>query len=626
VLAALVFAPLAFGAVYVWSFLVVQILTLGVAALWLVRVWGGHKPKLLWPPLAWAVLAFVAYAVARYLTADIEYVARQELIRILIYAFLFFAVSSNLYNQDATEIIAYTLTVVAALTSSYALVQFLHHSNHVWNLTSPYAGRASGTYINPDHFAGFLELVLPLPLAFLMAGRVGVITRVLLAYATVTILVGLAVTVSRGGWVAAGAGFLMLFGFLLCHRNHRLRAFLVLLVLSVVVASFSAYFLSNNIAFMRRAVRQVDGPPALDVGARLDMWKAAVQIWRDHPWWGGGPGHFDYRFREYRPEGFQQDPDHAHDDYLELLADWGMVGGLIVLGGIGIFIIGMVKSWPHVRREENDFGSGMSSRYAFYLGAVSGLFALAVHSLVDFNLHIPANALAGVTLLALVASNIRFATKRYWVRTRLPWQFALTALFAGFMLYLGTQAWRRGGEEFWTKRAERVPIGPNYSNDQAALLEKALACEPKNSLTAYNIGECFWTQSLDGGDDYASLAQKALDFYEQGIRLNPHDERCALRAGMCLDWLGHHLDAEKYYATAEKLDPNGDFIVANIGWHYLQIGDYAAARQWFIRALKLSNWKDETAKASLYQVCEPKLLQKATGQLPMSLFYNGKDN
>src|SRR5665213_815548 len=182
VLAALVFAPLAFGAVHAWAFLVVQALVMGVLALWAVRLWGGHKPKLLWPPLAWAVTAFVLYAVARYFTADIEYVARLELIRILLYAFLFLAVVSNLYSQDAAETISYTLTAVAALTSSYAVAQFLHHSNQVWNLTSPFSGRASGTYINPDHFAGFLELVLPLPLAFLLAGRVGVITRVVLAY------------------------------------------------------------------------------------------------------------------------------------------------------------------------------------------------------------------------------------------------------------------------------------------------------------------------------------------------------------------------------------------------------------------------------------------------------------
>src|ERR1019366_7576581 len=172
VLAALVFAPLALGAVYAWTFLVVQALVIGMAVLWAVRLWAGYKPKLLWPPLAWAVAAFVLYAVARYFTADIEYVARQELIRILIYAFLFLAVVTHLYSQDAAEAVSYTLTAAAAAAASYAVFQFLHHSNQVWNLISPYPGRASGTYINPNHFAGFLELVLPLPLAFLLAGRV----------------------------------------------------------------------------------------------------------------------------------------------------------------------------------------------------------------------------------------------------------------------------------------------------------------------------------------------------------------------------------------------------------------------------------------------------------------------
>ena len=267
VVAALVFAPLAFGAVYVWTFLVLQALVIGVALVWLVRLWGGHKPKLLWPPLAWAVAAFVLYALARYFTADIEYVARLELIRVLLYAFLFLAVLSNLYGQDSAETIVYTLTAVAALTASYALAQFAHHSNQVWDLTSPYAGRASGTYINPDHFAGFLELVLPLPLAFLLAGRVGVITRVVLAYATLSILGGLTVTFSRGGWVAATSGVFLLLGLLMCHRNHRLRAFLVLVVLLAGGGVFTARILSTTISYQRRVAKTDDsGPGVLDDG------------------------------------------------------------------------------------------------------------------------------------------------------------------------------------------------------------------------------------------------------------------------------------------------------------------------------------------------------------------------
>jgi tetratricopeptide (TPR) repeat protein len=254
---------------------------------------------------------------------------------------------------------------------------------------------------------------------------------------------------------------------------------------------------------------------------------------------------------------------------------------------------------------------------------VSGLFALAVHSLVDFNLHIPANALAGVTLLALVASNVRFATKRYWLRARRPAGVAVTGALGLAMIYFAAQGWRRAGETVWTVRAEYLPP---FSSEQAAALQKALACEPKNFETAYNLGQCFRIQSRDGGSNYVELAQQALDFYALGSRLNPADAYCPLGSGMCLDWLGRHAEAEPFYAAAEARDPNGNYIVAGVGWHYLQIGDYAAARQWFIRANKLANWHNDTARNSIFEICEPRLTERASGRLPMSFFFDGKDN
>ena len=157
------------------------------------------------------------------------------------------------------------------------MTQFLHHSLRVWTLHSTYIGRGSGTYINPDHFAAFLELVLSLPLAFLMAGRVGVITRLLLGYATLVIMAGLVVTLPRGGMVAATAGLLMLFGFLLCHKNHALRALLVLLVFLAIGGWFTSRFLSTNVGFMRRVLNATDTPGEFDVQSRMTMWTAAVK-------------------------------------------------------------------------------------------------------------------------------------------------------------------------------------------------------------------------------------------------------------------------------------------------------------------------------------------------------------
>ena len=113
VLAILVFSPLAFGAARLQEFLVAQALTAMVLLLWLVRMWLNPRPKFLWPPICWIVVAFTGYAIGRYFTSDVEYVARQELLRILVYASLFLAILNNLHRQESTQIIAFTLVFLA---------------------------------------------------------------------------------------------------------------------------------------------------------------------------------------------------------------------------------------------------------------------------------------------------------------------------------------------------------------------------------------------------------------------------------------------------------------------------------------------------------------------------------
>ena len=224
VLGILVFGPLAMGAVDAPEFLVLQGLTVAVMLVWALRLWISPKPQLLWPPLGWVVLAFAALAIGRYLTADIEYVARQEMIQVLMYAFLFFAIVNNLYRQESAQIISFTLIFLAMGISCFAVYQFLTHSNRVWDYVSPYLGRASGTYISPNNFAGFLEMLLPLATAYVLVGRMKPVVRILLGYAALVMLAGMAVTFSRGGWVAVAVALLALLGILAFHRNHRLPA------------------------------------------------------------------------------------------------------------------------------------------------------------------------------------------------------------------------------------------------------------------------------------------------------------------------------------------------------------------------------------------------------------------
>jgi O-antigen ligase len=613
VLGILVFAPLAFGAMDAWAFLVVQALTIGVMLAWALRLWINPKPKLLWPPLNWVVLAFAIYAVARYLTADIEYVARQEMIQVVMYAFLYFAIVNNLYRQEYAQVVSFTLVFLAMGIAAYAVFQFLTHSDRVWNLEALYPGRGTGTYISPNNLAGFLEMILPLAFAYLIAGRISPLMRIMLGYSALVILAGIVVTFSRGGWAATALSLLVLLGILICHRQHRLPAFLLLVVLIGGGVIFTNKYLERTATFVER--QKADGMNISQVGLELrgDLWLAALQMWRENFWWGVGPAHYNYRFPACRTERVQAQPDRAHNDYLNLLADWGTTGGLITLAGMGVFATGLWQTRRHVRRVEKEFKSGHSNRLAFYVGALAGLAALAAHSVVDFNLHIPANALIGVTLLALLSSNLRFATEKFWFNVRLPVKLAATLAFAGGIFYLGAQEIRHSRETFWIARADQLP---DFSPERAAALEKAFAADPQNFATTYAIGECCRMQSFDGGSNYEPQAKTAMEWFARGMKLNPYDGYNYMSYGMCLDWLERHEEAEAYFNRADALDPNGYFVAANIGWHYVQAGDYAASRPWLQRSLKLQLHDNPTASSYL-DLVEQKLRDNAAGKNPL---------
>jgi O-antigen ligase len=624
-LAILVSMPLAFGGrpqlpVGCWldfwlldPFLLAQGLMVALLALWLVRVWVTPRPRLLWPPICWVVTAFALCAVGRYATADIEYVARLELLRILVYAFLFLAIVNHLHRQETAQLVALTMLVVATAISFYAAYQFLSGSDRVWQALKPYAHRGSGTFICPNHLGGFLEMLLPLGLTLTLMGRFKPLTKVFLGYASAVMLAGIAFTASRGSWVSTAVGLLFLFAALLTHRTYRLPA----LVLLLCLLGAGAYFVPRS-AFLEKRAKQTFINNVQD-DSRFALWRAALRIWEENPWFGAGPAHYDYRFRPYRPEAIQVRPDQAHNDYLNLLADWGLVGfGLVGLAWT-LLLVGVVQTWRHVRSVAPDLGSRKqrTSRFALLLGGSCGLVAILAHSMVDFNMYIPANALLAVALMALLSSCLRFATERYWVSARLPIKVAATVVLLGGLAYLGWQTCRHTRENLWLARAAAAE---HYSLAQAALLQNAFAVERMNADTALAIGEVWRLQSAQGGSDYRELAARALDWFARSRRLNPWDGTSDLRSGWCLDWLGQPEAASQCFSRAERLDPNGYFTMAYIGVHYVQVGDYAAAKPWFERSLDLEWHPQVNVTAAAYlELVKRTLLEGTTNQFSGAL-------
>jgi O-antigen ligase len=602
VLSILVFSPLALGAARLGHFLVVQALATGVLLLWLARLWLNPRPQLLWPPICWLVVAFVAYAIGRYLTCDIEYVGRQELLRILVYAALFFAILNNLHRQEYTQLIGFTLIFLAMLIAFYAVYQFTTGTQSVWGIQTPYKGRGSGTYISPNHLAGFLEMLLPLALTYTLVGREKALFKVFLGYAALVIAAGIAVTGSRGSWVSVVVALIFLSTALLFQRNFRLPALALLVVLVG-----SVVFVATRTTFFQDRFNQSIVAGRVDLDMRYDMWDAAERMWRDHFWGGVGPGHYDLRFRAYRPASIQLRPDRAHNEYLNTLADWGIIGTALVLSAVGALGVGIVKVWKSVRRGENDFSSNFSNKFAFILGATTGLLALLVHSLVDFNLHIPANAILAVSLMALISSHWRFATERYWFSAGFPTKCLASATFIAGLGYFAQQNVRLGREWVALRSAATAETA---SLAQAHALEQAYALEPNNFNTAYRIAEAYRTQSFLGVGDYAALAEKSAGWYQRGITNNPFNGYNYLGWGMVLDFEGHHREAEPMFLKADELDPNGYFTAANVGKHYVDAGEYAAARTWLQRSWQLFHPSNSIAEINL-KIANDRLLEDA---------------
>ena len=609
VLAALLFSALATGAVRTLEFAIVETLVATAGILWLVRIWvdPNHK-RLLLPPVVWPMLLFLGYAAFHYMQADVEYTARREVLRLVLYALLFLVVLNNLHKSDCTQLVLYVMLMGGTGIAIYGLVQVITGSESVWHFTRPsqYTGRGSGTFINPNHFAGFLGMLLPLCLASVLTGRISQPMRILLGYSALMLLGGVAVSMSRGAWISTALMLLSLVVILGLRKQFRLKG---IILTCVVLGIISLFFVKSDFAQSRISRVSTPGTPE-HVGSRTQLWSAAANVWKEEKLLGVGPAHFDHRFPEHRPTNLQSRPVRVHNDYLNLLVDWGLIGLLLAGVWLGTLTFVIIRSWKYSQRTSSDLSAKTSNRAAFVLGSTLGLGALGLHSFVDFNLHIPSNAMLATTLAALLTAFIRFATERYWVPLKVPQRLVLTLLVGALSLLLLGQALGQAKEHGALTASQEAKSFP----EQVTQLERAMELEPNNPKTAASLGEIHRRHAMESRfAAKRSHLDKAVSWLRKAIRLNPHDAYSHARLGMALDQLNQSEEAEKMFTKAEQLDPNGYMTVAYIAWHKMHIKDYAAAKNYFERVSPLDDpstsenesekglvaWRSESAATNL---------------------------
>jgi O-antigen ligase len=573
----LIFAPLAIGGVRSFEFVYIQGATIAIALLWLVRAWIKPVFEIFWPPICWPVLAFLVYAFVRYSMVDIEYVARTELIRVCVYAVLFLAIVNNLQRSEYLQIMVWTVIGLGAVASIVALVQFGKQSTHVWNIPKPeqYWNRGSWPFINPNNLAGFLEILLPITLATMLLGRINHVLKIVLGYVCLLLVAGIGVTLSRGGWISTGLTMLCFSIALFLHTRSRWVIISVILVSFVAVAGY----MGSSLPVKSRFERTFMGGKIED--ARFSYWGPAVKMWKEKPWIGVGPGHFDVRFPAFRPPTAQSRPRYAHNDYLNTLAEWGIVGLAIVISFVVLSYLSAVQALRYLRRK-TELGEGKSNRTAFVFGGGFALLSLLLHSVTDFNMQIPANAILLLTVVALIATQIRYSD-RFWIGRGYLTRPLATAFLLGAVVVLGLNEGKRWKENQALAKAQKAET----FQAQVAGYKAVVALEPGNAEIMTHIGDLLRTTSLRGDSGYEAQAKEAIDWYEKASKVNPYSPYNVLWTGVCYDWLGQTNEGGIWIDRALAMDPNNQHIMAYKGWHYINLGDYATAEEWLWKCLRL---------------------------------------
>jgi len=597
VLALITVGAVAFGGIRGSELALMAGLAAIALGLWTVRLWVGRSPRLLLHPMLLPGLAFVGYAAWRAATTEVTYPARRELLLLVIVAIVFLVALNNLYRQEPTQWVTHALVTLGMLVAAYAIIQWVSSSTRVLWLQQPaqYLKRAGGTFINPNHLAGFLCLLMPLAVAQVFVGRGSAISKVLHGYAAVVMLGGIAVSMSRGGWTTAALALLALFTWL-GWRRRELR--IPVAVALVVVLSAGWLFLDRS-EKARARIENISRDGNQDSGlGRGVLWRPAWAMWRDQPWLGVGPGQFNDRFPQYRTPRNQLSPGWVHNEYLNLLTDYGLAGaGLAALTLLALGW-GSYRSLKYVERGAGDLGTRSSNRTAFFLGSTIGLGALAAHCVVDFDLHIPAIAVAAGLVTALLAAHLRHATERFWFTPNWVVRLTLTLAALGTLYWMGPVAVAFGREGI---ALNRIVAANQVTPALVADLELAARQMPDNSRTAFELGENLRRLSFQGGDSWRKLAVGAAQWLELAAKLNRFDARTQLALGQTYRWLNDPEKADAAFQRAYLLGPNDMFISTTLAWYALQQGKPEDARRFAAQSLEWQWWSNDLAREVLLQ-------------------------
>ena len=398
-LATLLAAPLAFGAVQEWAWGAMAVGAFLTLLIWSIAGARQGKLKILWSPLYLPALLFLLLGTLQlfaHRTLD-PISTRESLLKLATDLFFFFLAGQLLTAGAEKTLRAFGLAAVvyAFALALMAMLQFFSSNGLIyWRVQTP--GSPFGPYVNHNHYAGLMEMLIPVGAGYVLSRPRDHPMRTVLGCALLVPIASALLCGSRGGFISLFAEVVIL-GAVLVWRapapgRRRLAGAAVLGITAAVLLFL--WMDPGEISKHLMTIANTAHSPEATFGERRVVALDSLHMLRDRPWLGVGLGGFETAYPAYQSFPTDWIWAHVHNDYAEALAETGLVGGLLIAAALAMFFRLSFKRLGE--RLRNDAGW-------IQLGAALGCCGLLVHSFFDFNLHIPANA-AWFAVLASVAT------------------------------------------------------------------------------------------------------------------------------------------------------------------------------------------------------------------------------
>ena len=402
--ALLIFAPLAFGAYELWARFVLELVSATLFCSWSIRQIYSGSVAVRWNPIFAPMCAFAGLGVIQLLSGASAYrhATASTLATYISYGLVCFLLAQALERTTQVRQLSTLFVVYGASIAMFAVLQSMTSNGKLYWLRTPrFGGWIYGPYVNHNHYAGLMEMLTPIPMVYAFSRYAHGRKKWLAAGTAAFMGASIFLSGSRGGMAAFGVQIALFFWLLFRERTRSSVALLMAGFLLMALASIT--WIGGNDVSARISTLADYKRPEVNADFRLKIARDTLHMIAARPVMGWGLGTFADVYPEFRSFYTDSLVNAAHNDYLQTLAETGLLGFGIAIWLLFTAIHSAVRklhNWP------SDINGIVS------LAALLGVCGILVHSFVDFNLEIPANALLFYVLCSIAALDARFRNLR----------------------------------------------------------------------------------------------------------------------------------------------------------------------------------------------------------------------